>query len=55
MGSLAEKEGNKAEAARLYREALSMFEKLGSPYAETARRYLERVESESSEDESSGA
>ncbi|MGI9107520.1 MAG: tetratricopeptide repeat protein [Pyrinomonadaceae bacterium] len=55
MGSLAEKEGNKAEAARLYREALSMFEKLGSPYAETARQDLERVESESSEDESSGA
>ena len=48
LGLLAEEEGNKAEAVRLLREALGIFEKLGSPYAETARRILERLESESS-------
>ncbi|MBV9957148.1 MAG: tetratricopeptide repeat protein, partial [Acidobacteria bacterium] len=44
LGRLAEEEGNKLEAARLFHEALSIFERLGSPYAEIARRGLKRVE-----------
>jgi tetratricopeptide (TPR) repeat protein len=48
LGLLAEDEGDKAEAARLTREALDIFEKLRSPYAEKARRQLERLEGESS-------
>ena len=39
---------SKAEAARLFREALSIFEKLGSPYAKIAHESLARVEGESS-------
>ncbi|HEY0408221.1 MAG TPA: tetratricopeptide repeat protein, partial [Pyrinomonadaceae bacterium] len=48
LGLLAEDEGNKEEAVRLTREALSIFEKLKSPDAEKARRQLERLEGESS-------
>ena len=48
VGLLAEKEGNREEAVRLMREVLSIFEKLKSPYAEMARRNLERLEGESS-------
>lgn len=44
LGRVAEKEGNGIEAARLFREALTIFEKLRSPNAEIARRSLERVE-----------
>jgi tetratricopeptide (TPR) repeat protein len=43
LGQLAEVEGNKAEAARLYREALPILERLRSPYANLARKSLERV------------
>jgi hypothetical protein len=39
---------SKVEAARLFREALSIFERLRSPYAEIARRNLARVEDKSS-------
>jgi tetratricopeptide (TPR) repeat protein/energy-coupling factor transporter ATP-binding protein EcfA2 len=48
LGLLAEQEGNKAESVRLLRTALVIFEKLKSPYAETARWSLERAESEES-------
>ena len=44
MALLAEKEGNKTEAARLFREALRIFEKLGAPEAESARICLARVD-----------
>jgi hypothetical protein len=44
LGRLAEEEGDKAEAARPFREALSIFERLGSPDAEIARESLARVE-----------
>lgn len=43
LGRLAEGEGDKEGAARLFREALGIFERLGSPYAELARRSLARV------------
>ena len=48
LGRLTEDEGDKVEAARLFREALSIFERLGSPDAEIARQSLARVEGESS-------
>ncbi|PYS80036.1 MAG: hypothetical protein DMF66_00660 [Acidobacteria bacterium] len=48
LGRLAEDEGDKVAAARLFRESLSIFERLGSPDAEKARRSLARVEGESS-------
>jgi tetratricopeptide (TPR) repeat protein len=48
LGRLAEDENNSVEAARLFREALGIFERLKSPYAEIARRSLERVETEAS-------
>jgi hypothetical protein len=48
LGRLAEKEGDKEEAARFFRESLSIFEKLGSPDAKLAQRSLARVEGESS-------
>jgi len=44
LGRLAEDEGDKVGAARLFREALTIFERLRSPNAEIARRSLERVE-----------
>jgi tetratricopeptide (TPR) repeat protein len=44
VGLLEEAENNEAAAARLFREALNIFEGLQSPYAEVARRCLERVE-----------
>ena len=47
LGLLAMGAGDKEAARRLLREALSIFERLGSPYAELARQSLERVESES--------
>jgi hypothetical protein len=47
LGLLAEEEGDKSEAARLLREALSIFEKLGSLGAEWAREDLARVKGES--------
>jgi Flp pilus assembly protein TadD len=51
LGYLAAVNGDKAEAARLFREALSIFERLGSPYAEIARRNLNRVEGSMTEDD----
>jgi Tetratricopeptide repeat/NB-ARC domain len=45
LGVLASEAGDKIEAARLMREALHIFEKLGSSYAETARRNLALIES----------
>ena len=48
MSVAAEDADNKAEAARLFREALRIFENLGSPNADVARRSSERVESKSS-------
>lgn len=47
LGVIAEQEGNKEEAVRLLRDALDICEKLKSPYAEIARRNLERVKGES--------
>lgn len=47
LGLLEEKEGNKTEAASFLREALSMFERVGSPVAEKARRDLARLEGKS--------
>jgi tetratricopeptide (TPR) repeat protein len=46
LGILAEEEGHKKKAAQLFREALSIFERLRSPFAEVARRSLHRVEGE---------
>jgi hypothetical protein len=46
---LAEIEGNKAEAARLFSEALTIFDRLGSPNAEMARWALKKVEGEAGE------
>ncbi|HEX8091610.1 MAG TPA: hypothetical protein VF762_22345 [Blastocatellia bacterium] len=46
LGRLAEDESNKAEAAKLFREALIIFERLGSPSAEIARRALEKVQAD---------
>jgi hypothetical protein len=37
------------DAARLFAEALAIFEKLKSPYAEIARRDLERVKGKQSQ------
>lgn len=48
LGRLAEDKDDKGEAARLFRESLSIFERLGSPYAEVARRSLARVKGEDS-------
>jgi tetratricopeptide (TPR) repeat protein len=45
LGRLAEEDGYNAEAAQLFREFLSIFEKLKSPIAEVARRSLERAQS----------
>jgi hypothetical protein len=42
LGRLAEDQGDKAEASRLFGEALTIFEKLKSPNAEIARRSLQR-------------
>ena len=47
LGLLAETEGDKTKAARLFHEAFLIYEKLGSPEVESARRKLARVESES--------
>ncbi len=47
MALIAEKT-DKAEAARLFRESLSIFEKLGSSNAEIVRQNMERLEGESS-------
>lgn len=44
LGSLAAQEGDRPEGARLLREALRIFERLKSPYAEIARRNLEKLE-----------
>jgi len=44
LGRLAEDGGDKAEAVRLFREALTIIERLSSPYSEFARRGLDRVE-----------
>jgi tetratricopeptide (TPR) repeat protein len=50
LGRLAEHdEGHLVEAVALYREALIIFEKLKSPYAELARKDLERVENKLNE------
>jgi tetratricopeptide (TPR) repeat protein len=50
LGLLAEHEGHKTEAARLFGEALAIFEKLRSPNADWARRSLERVTTNRSEE-----
>lgn len=44
LGKLAEIDGDKKDAVRLFREALTIFEKLKSPSAEIARESLKRVE-----------
>lgn len=44
LGRVVEAEGNQKEAARLYSEALAIFERLKSPYADIVRRSLERLE-----------
>ena len=44
MGRLAEDEGDMQEAVRLFREALDIFEQLGSPYLNLAREDFTRVE-----------
>jgi len=49
MGRLSEEIGDVDEAVRLFREALVIFERLSSPYTDTARRDLARVEGKSSE------
>jgi tetratricopeptide (TPR) repeat protein len=46
LGTLEEREGDKAHAAQLYREALDIFEKLKSPVAEITRQNLAHVEGE---------
>ncbi len=43
MGRLAEDEGDLSIAERHYAQALSIFERLHSPYAEMARRDLQHV------------
>lgn len=48
LGLHAEREGNQAEAIKLVRESLSIFVKLKSPFAEIARRNLERLKGEAS-------
>lgn len=48
LGMLAEKEGNKDEATRMFREALIIWERLGSPIAKLARQSLARVGGEAS-------
>ncbi len=47
LGLLAEKEGDGAEAARLLREAVGIFEEMGSPKVEETRGDLARVEGKS--------
>lgn len=44
LGVVEEMEGNLVEAARLYQEAFSVLEKLGSPAAKTAQQNLEALE-----------
>jgi len=48
LGLLAEKQNNESKAVQLLRDALSIFEQLGSPKAEETRRDLERVKGTSS-------
>jgi len=48
VGRLSEDEGNNVDAARLFAEALAIFERLKSPDAKVARGSLERVEGKSS-------
>ena len=48
LGLLAKIEGDREEAARLLQEALRIYEQLRSPEAEMVRRFLERLENESS-------
>lgn len=48
QGLLAEKENDRSAAIQLLRDALNIFNELGSPEAEDTRRDLERVERESS-------
>jgi len=45
---LDELNGNNDEAMRLFREALAIWEKLGSPDADLARQSLARVEGKTS-------
>jgi len=47
LARVAEDAGNNAEAAKLFREALAIFEKLKSSNAEIARQSLERVKGKS--------
>lgn len=54
LGTIAEQDGNQTEAVRLFREALSISEKLGSPYAEDSRQALARIESAPSSHTSKG-
>jgi Flp pilus assembly protein TadD len=43
LGKLAASEGDTMEAARLFREALAIFERLGSPDAKRAQQSLAMV------------
>ena len=43
LGQIEKVEGNLAEAVRLWKEALSTLERLGSPNAATVRKWLEEV------------
>jgi Tfp pilus assembly protein PilF len=46
LGVIAQDQGEYAEARRLYQQSLEIFERLRSPYAETTRRNLARLEDE---------
>ncbi|HEX8772083.1 MAG TPA: tetratricopeptide repeat protein [Pyrinomonadaceae bacterium] len=44
IGKLAEEQGNRAEATQLLLESLNIFKRLQSPYAETVRKMLTRID-----------
>jgi Tetratricopeptide repeat len=44
LGDISRTEGNFTEAARLYREAVSIFEEISSPTSKKAREALARIE-----------
>jgi tetratricopeptide (TPR) repeat protein len=46
LGVLAQDQGDHATARRLYEQSLKIFERLKSPYAETARKSLAGLEKE---------
>jgi Tfp pilus assembly protein PilF len=49
LGLVEEEEGKLAEAGEKFKQALEIFERLGSPHAGTARRSMERVQQRHSE------